>query len=268
MTKRPIFTLQKSIIIPVAITVIVLIFGLNNFMSQWMYSEEGHNYLFWAYLGCCAVLFILIRIKKLPYLAPLIILMTLIIMYTNQKFEWRQDYISKSKAGQSFQLMPYIDAYPTYEDHLFSIITGKPKYFQFNYDCFEPALTDQQAGPACNSANQIQNTYNIDIRSLIDNYYQKMKYTAQQIETKTFNDISQFETCLRDRQCVMIPLLPPEVDENQAQSREYLSIRKQFWSLIEDDAISSENCEYMDLCRAMRNLGVYTIQKNQEVNPI
>lgn len=261
MTTKSKLTIDKSVIIPLTVAIIAIIFGVNNFTSQWAYSEHGHNYLFWGYMTCCALLFILIRLKKIVLIVPLAITMIIIILYANQKFEWRKDYIVETKAGNPFVLMPYIDGYPTYEDHLFWFLNNKPRYINFSNECFKPALNNQQAGRDCNNKNQIYDAYKIDVVDLIESYYQKMKYTARKIETNAFKNTAQFEQCLRDRQCVMIPLLPAGTDEISAKSPEYIGIRNQFWSLIEDNTISAENCDFVDLCRAMRSLGVYTVQE-------
>jgi hypothetical protein len=268
MEKKLKFTINKSILPSAAITFFAIIFGLNTFFSQWAYSENGHTILLWSYLVCCAVLFMLIRIKKAKFAVPLIIVMAIIILYANQKFEWRKNYILESKNGRPFILMPYIDAYPSYEDTLFWFINEKPRYVDFVRECYEPALNNQQAGRDCNSRNQIIEKYKFDVVAAIDNYYQKMKYTAQQIESQAFTDISGFEQCLRDRQCAVIPLLPADSGEVPEQSNQYLEVRKKFWSLIEDDTISEENCDFVDLCRAMKSLGVYTIStpKISEIN--
>lgn len=260
MTTKTKLTLDKSIITPLALCVVAIVIGLNQFFSQWAYSEDGHNHLLFGYLGLCGLLFLIIRIKKAKFSVPLIIIMAAVLFYADQKFEWRKTYITDAKYGRPFPLMPYIDNYPTYEDHLFWFINDKPRYIKFTEECFEPALNNQQSGRDCNSSNQIYETYKVRISSMIDDHYQKMKYTAQQIEAQVFQDISEYEQCLRDRQCAIIPLLPIDAGEVDELSNAYSDIRNKFWSLINDETISAENCDFFDLCRAMKQLGVYSIQ--------
>lgn len=253
------FLAKQKLIIPLSLLVVALVFGLFFFFSQWQYSEDGHETLLLIYVGLSLGLLVTSRFLGMRASVIVCLLMGLLCFYGQMKFEWRHSYIAAAQAGNYFALAPYISSYPTYEDHLLANYQNKPKYVAFNNDCFVPSLNNQPTDDKCQSLSLIENNYNIDVRSMINSYYSKMRTTAESIQNNAFPVKSAFENCINKKRCAIVPLLPASAGNIEQQSDEYLDIRKQFWSLIEDEEISPENCEFMDLCRAMRNIGVIAV---------
>jgi len=182
--------------------------------------------------------------------------------YINAKFEWRENYILRSESSDRFLLSPYIENYPTYEEYAFSWFFDKPRYIDFHDECFLPALNDRDVNPDCKSTGLIERNYRIDVRDMIDTYYGKMRRTAQQIKSGSLNTREKLSKCLNERRCVPIALLPDNAQNINRDSLDHFQIRQQFWSLINDRQISKENCDFMDLCRAMTNIDVITIENS------
>ena len=251
----------RELILPFSIFAITLAFGLYFFLSQWNYSEAGHATLLMSYCAVAAGILIALRFSFIKTFVLLLVIVATIITYSGNKFEWRKNYIIASKAGDYFKLEPYIDAYPLYEDYLFSAFNDKPQFVAFNNECFKPSLSKKEVVNTCRSLSLIQDEYNVDVMRLIDNQYYKMKNTAKLIQEGGFTQKIELEQCILDGRCAPIPLLPAHAKNVSVNDNQYIEIRQQFWSLIEDETISPENCEFMDLCRGMRNINVIAITR-------
>jgi hypothetical protein len=96
-----------------------------------------------------------------------------------------------------------------------------------------------------------------------------MKRTAQRIQDGNLKTKKAYQQCLTNKTCAIIPLLPANVDAEQIeqQSTDHIKTRRMFWSLINDTQISPEICEFIDLCRALRNSGVTPIPKPDPALP-
>lgn len=254
-------SIDSSLIIPIIITLMVIIFGTSFFLSNWAYSENGSLELFLSYLVISIILFFTLRNKKHRSSIFIFLIIIFIIAYSNIKFDWRKNYIQDTNDGVYFLLDPYISSYPTLEKHLFSWVSGTPKWIDFTDDCFKPALKNKEIPRKCRSESLIQENYNINITTMVNDYYAKMKSTAKKIERGRIKNKKQLEACLNNKKCAMIPLLPAGVDEITESSTKYKKTRKMFWSIINDKEISPEVCDYISLCKAMRNTGVIAIKQ-------
>jgi len=250
-------TFLSSMPVALGASIGLLVFGLYSFLSQWAYSEPGHEYLAIAIAVVCTALFFALRLSKIGLSIVLIIIFGVTWLYAGQKFEWRKDYIESAKTRNFFAFDQYIERYPTFEEHHFSWITDHPRYVAFSRDCYKPLINAPDApsavramSPECRTERSIAETYNIDIKKLIHDYHDRMRHTAKQIERERFRTKTQLADCIKNKTCAMIPLLP-EGDDVNFQSEENRQIRNQFWSLIEDKDISWANCSYFDLCRLM-----------------
>jgi hypothetical protein len=256
-------TLDKSLIAPLVISLTSLIIGSMFFMSSWEYSEQWHEVLFAAYGVLSLSLFIAFRFKYKQIMIFLIMSMIAILFYSNLKFDWRKEYIVASKSGVYFTMDPYIERYPLFEEHIFSWALDVPHWVDFNDECVAPALKRQGVSRTCKSVQLIENKYGFNVEDLINTHYRHMKSTAKSLESGRIKTKGHLLGCIKEKKCAAIPLLPASVDvENfDTKSNDYITIRTQFWSLINDDEISPENCEFMTLCRAMRNIGTIAIKK-------
>lgn len=253
---------RKVLILSITASLLSLFGGVTHMLSQWQYYEPGQGILLSIYVLGCLVLFFALRFIKVTQILAAFLLLGLIIFYSNQKFEWRKSYIQNAFKGQPFLLEEYITQYPTMEEHSFGWLWGAQSWIQFAEDCVRPALTRANpANPACRSEAGILDEYKIDVKEAINAHFRKMQSTARRIEEGQLSDKNQYQNCLRQKQCAMIPLLPANVDAEalSRDSQDYIDIRQAFWSLINDTTLSPAVCEYMLLCRAMRNSSIVPI---------
>lgn len=256
---------KKTLIASLAISLLILAGGVFHQLSQWEYYESGQGILLVIYLVACFGLFFALRFSNITQIIASFVLLALVTFYADQKFEWRKNYIQNSQNGKPFILEPYIQAYPLFEEHHFGGILDKPAWINFSADCLTPALSGTEVPKICRSEGRIKSEYNIDPIALVNTHFKRMKRTAQRIETGAMKNKRQYQACLRNKTCAIIPLLPKNVDADaiDRQSDQHIGTRKMFWSLMNDAKISPEVCEYMDLCRALRDLNVMPIAKPQ-----
>lgn len=252
-----------TLVLSIITSVILLIFGIGYMLGQWEYSEQGNGILAIIFAVACFAMFFALRFVNILQIFSLFILMGLILFYANMKFDWQRTYIENAESGKNFILNSYISTYPTLEEHHFGSLWGAPLWVHFAQDCIEPALKGMNAGQNCKSNASIIDHYNIDAKDLVNKHFSKMKRTAQKIEDGSLKGRRQYQACLNNKTCAIIPLLPASVDPDSIdpQSAQYLSTRKMFWSLINDRQVSPEVCDFIDLCRALRVLDVMPIAK-------
>lgn len=246
------YNITNSMIFSLMVSLGLLGYGLYSFISQWQYSEAGHEYLLIAYCAGAILTFFTLRMSRNVFALIFIACMGFILLYSNAKFEWRYDYIQSAHKGQYFPLEQYIDQYPTFEANNFAWMNDKPNWVAFNQDCYEPLLKNQgrNINRNCEDASEIMEHYNIDIKDIIRTHYKKMQSTAQFLEKGRLGTKKKFEACINTKRCAMIPLLPKNVTVVQ-QSTGYLNIRKQFWALVNNERMMPEHCAFFDLCRVM-----------------
>ncbi len=257
-------SILSSLLVSLGLSIALLIYGLNYFRSEWMYSEIGHGYLATGIITICILLFLTLRMSKIFVSILLLLAYAVTLTYSTQKFEWRKDYIQSAENGRYFALESYIENYPTFEEHTFSSFMDTPQWVDFSRDCYEPLLKrnpSSEPNNKCQTQSAIQENYNISVPTMINDYYSRMVNTAKQIEKQRFKTKAQLEGCIESKRCAMIPLLPEGTDV-VASSNDYLDIRDQFWSLINDKHISAQNCDYFDLCRVMTKAGIYRLPKS------
>ena len=247
-------SIKNSLFVTLGLAITVLVYGLLEFKDQWQYSEEGHETLLGIYVILSLLLFFLLRIGKIGISVLIMIILAATLFYSNQKFEWRKDYIMQAQFKKPFPLEPYIDSYPTFEEHTFSWFFGTPKWVDFNKECYFPLTKGAGSGRNCKSNKAIQENYNIDVTTLIQKYYKRMQNTAKLIENGRMKSKRQFEKCIHDKRCAMIPLLPKGIEIDR-QSEEHMDVRMQFWSLINDKKMSQKNCDFFELCRVATQNG-------------
>lgn len=252
-------SLKGSLGISIIVALIALIYGISFFQSNWAFSEDGHEYLFIGYALISIALFFTVRFSKKALSFFLIVFLALVVFYSGQKFDWRQSYIQAAEAGKFFPLDPYIESYPTYEQHSFAWVTGTPKYVDFVENCYNPMLRDGEEGRNCKTSSLIKEHYDIDVKKIIRDHYKKMQSTASSLEKGRFKTKAQLEKCLQDKKCAKIPLLPPEAEGIDQQSTEFMDIRLQFWSIVNDKRISEQNCNFFEFCRLMLEKDIVSI---------
>jgi len=250
------------------VSLAILGYGLYNFLTQWQYSENGHEYLLIAYVVGTVLTFLALRLSRLKLAFTFMAMIACILLYSNTKFDWRANYINDAEKGRYFEMGQYIDQYPTFEEHTFASITGTPKIVDFNTQCYKPLLSSKNLNATladlnyhCKSSETIRNFYGVDVRNIIQSHYKKMQNTAKQLEKGRLNSKRKFENCIKNKKCVMIPLLPAEAKDVKQQSEDYIDIRKQFWTLINDKKMSKQNCAFFDFCRVMIESKIINFEK-------
>ena len=253
----------KKVYTPCAyIAITAVLIGVIVFQSRWHYAESGHGLLLTTYILLCSALLIMLRRGK-TYLAALCILsMGLVIGYATLKFDWRESYFTNAYQKSAPAIDRYITNYPTFEKNYLSWLSGQPRWFAFSEDCFEPALKGRAMGKNCHSVRLIQDHYNMDVKNIIDTQYNLMRETANRIAQGEMTDIDSYRTCLNNRSCAYLPLLPPRsvADEHNLPNEAHQKIRRQFWSIRNNEMIQPEICDLMTLCQVMRNADVIIIR--------
>lgn len=240
-------------IIGILATLITASLGLFVMLSRFAYAEPGHGWLAAAYGAACVGLFFAIRFWRLAIFFLLLIIMVGTQIYAAKKFDWRQTYIDSAQQGRPFPLEEMIDHYPTYEEHLFKFL-GYPDWADFYTDCIAPtANVPVNVPPTCASFDSIMQAYNVDVPTMMQFYYGKMKKTAQMIQEGKLTQRNAYATCIANKGCATIPLLPKGVDATKIDptSKEYLEVRQAFWSLINDKKMSPTVCNQMEMCKIL-----------------
>lgn len=255
--------LDKQLVLPLIASASVLTFGSIFFISSWQYSEQWHEILFSAFIVLSLILFVTLRFKYKQLVMLVLMCLISILLYANLKFDWRKEYVLASNSGVHFAMGEYIDRYPLFEEHILPSLFNSPRWVDFNDDCLTPALKHIPANRSCKSIQLIERKYGFNVQTLINRQYKKMKDTASSLEKGKIKRKEQLLSCIKEKKCAKIPLLPAGVDIEKfdEKSDDYLTIRTQFWSLINERKISPENCEFMTLCRAMRDLEAIAIKK-------
>lgn len=259
---------KKILIVSSILSVLALLSGVIYMMSQWAFYESGHGILLIIYAIACFAAFFALRFVNTLQIIGAIILLGLILFYADLKFEWQRDYYDNARHGTPFILEPYIDNYPTLEQHHFGWIWGAPRPVAFTNDCIIPHIKGHSVSGDCKSAQNIRDTYNIDPLAMVNTHFRAMKNTAQRIESGRLSNKKQYQACLENKSCAIIPLLPADVDPQSIsqQSQDYILTRKMFWSLVNDPQISPEICDYIDLCRILRDMGIMPIEKPKPIS--
>lgn len=259
------FSLFKKLLTPsFFVGLAVIVYGVYYFNSRWEYSENGHGIIFTLYF-LCALLFSYAISKRGFILSTLTtISLIFIITYAGDKFQWRQDFITEAQKNNFPAIEQYIDRYPLYEEHHFASFLEKPKWLNFSTECYEPALKGGNMGVHCQSITLIRDHYNIDVMDMINAHYTKMRRTAQRLQNGQIKGKVAYQTCLQNKECAFIPLLPANanIEAISERSKDHIDIRRQFWSLINNETIQPETCEFMDLCRVMQNASVIQIRRS------
>jgi len=239
------------------------VFGLVFFMLQGEYAEAGHDSLLMIYIIMAILLIIPVYYSKKSIVTLIVMMMVMTIGYSWMKFDWRSQYIKDAQNGNPFVLEAYIDSYPTFEDHFFPFLSDNPQWVHFANDCYIPAMQGSAMNDKCRSVALINKNYNIDLDTLGRTYYRKMQNTAAMLQQGQLLNKEQYRRCLASKRCAIIPLLPAEAEGQiiSETSQDYIGIRRKFWSLINDDYMSPEICEFVDFCRVMRDQNVIAIER-------
>jgi hypothetical protein len=255
----------KKFITPAVLTgLAAIVIGLLFYFAQWHYSEDGHETLLGFYIVLCIFLALALQFRKKSLVIFIAVLIVLNFTYAYLKFDWRKDYIQNAENGQFPAINQYIDEFPSFEEHYFASLFDTPRWAAFSKECFEPALDNMPMAQECMSANLIADNYGIDISSVIDSHYEKMKRTAQMVQSGSIVNANFYRNCLNSRNCAFIPLLPAQVEAStlNMESETFVTIRRQFWSIVEDDTIQPIVCDFVDLCRVMRDANVIVLPES------
>ncbi len=254
MSQLPLSERKMGFLALVALLAAVFIGG-SMFYSRYPYAEDGTNTLIIVYLAGCAGLYFSVRLWKTALLGLCVTVIAASFIYTSLKFNWRESYIQMAEVGQPFFLEDVIDHYPTFEEYNFSFL-GAPDWVRFNDECVQPALKNQTIPPRCASIDLIQRYYRVDVTAMMSALAERMRNTAKMVENGKLTKRSAYIGCIVEKVCAAIPLLPKGVDAKQIDpsSRDYLTVRQAFWSLVNDPKLSPEACELTPLCKALATM--------------
>lgn len=241
----------------------LLLYGLIYFSRRWGYSETGHELIVALYCIFTFLFALTFQFKRYFMTAMSGFILVALLVYGGNKFEWRETYIEEASKGDFPAIEQYIDNYPLYEEHHFANLLGHPRWLAYSEECLEPALAGEPMAEECQTADLILQHYGFNIYDLINKHYDKMRETALRLQKGTLTNAQSYKACLQSKNCAFIPLLPADakLEEITEMSKDYIEIRKQFWSLIHNETIQPETCQFMDLCRVMQNASVIEIRQ-------
>ncbi len=241
-----------------AVSLGFIILGMVIFLQNIAHAETGTGWLAMGYVITCFFLFFVLRLRMLVLTILCVSAAFALQTYAYKKFEWRGEYIQNAQAGEPFMAEAYIDHYPTYEEQIKARIFKEPNWVDFTNQCLWPLSKSMKPDVRCSNPNLVSTYYNIDLSGALIAQFDKMKETARRIEAGDLKTKAELQQCIADKQCALVPLLPPNVDATKIAptSVEYMAIRKAFWSVMNDNRIRPEVCEYMLLCKAMVQLNL------------
>ncbi len=196
--------------------------------------------------------------KRFGLAAVTFALLTIVLMVSVLKFNARAQ-INDTILNASVPTIigTYVPNIPIWEKRVIPYF-NTPKWVEFDRDCFRPAFIEgAQIAQECNSKESIFSTYNLSVMALINGYYNKLFNTATRVRNQEFPDRFAYEGCVNDGYCAQVALLPSNVLPNSITetSPDYKEIRQAFWQLIDNEVMSVEYCDTMDLCRVMTQAG-------------
>jgi len=238
-------------------SVFALSIGLTTFLRNWEYSETGHGWLLLAFCISSALLFFFLRLRQKSLAIMIVIMLVVIQTYAVKKFDWQRQYMENALTGKRFLAEDYIDKYPTFEEQLQARYLGQPNWVDFTNDCLIPLNQGLKTDNRCLNLSSVSTYYHLDLNAALNDYYQRMRNTARRISNGELKTKTELQQCIAQKQCALVPLLPPDVQAASIgpASTEFLIIRKAFWSLVNDDRLKPEVCEYSLLCKAMVQMG-------------
>ena len=172
------------------------------------------------------------------------------------KFEWRKEYIN-APVTNPFPFEQYIDSYPSLEKYLVSKLGVGKNWVDFTNQCHDPLLKGADVSPSCLSLEQIKSSYGLDMREILKDHFAKMRKTAKLISNGRMKRKSQLESCLRRKECAVVPMLPAGVDAKaiSEESLEHLDTRRTFWEIVDNGVITPRVCKFVGLCILLGELG-------------
>jgi hypothetical protein len=236
-------------------TLVLLIVVLGIFFNNFAYVEAGTEYYFVGSMVGLGLLFWGLRSFKLMVLVPAVLIILVCLGMSIMKFNWREAYLAKADAGNPFLFEEYIESYPSFEEYVFASFTGGPNWITFSRDCAEPVQRSQPPAAECSDLKAIQATYGLDMKKIVNDHFQKMKKTAIRISKGQLKDKVRYEQCIKLGQCVVVPMLPANVNPAVLQTGEYNEIRKAFWALVDENKLNEDVCDQMLLCSTLVQTG-------------
>lgn len=126
----------------------------------------------------------------------------------------------------------------------------------FTTACITPVLGgEKNIGEACRSLQGIKETYNIDIKAVIDDRYQKMADTARRIASGELREPHIYKACIARNECAEVPLVDVDIDPAK-MTAEQEAASTAFWDLAEKNKITEPVCALIPECQAMVKLEV------------
>ncbi len=247
----------KQVFVPAALSFLMVVIGLYFFVRDWSFFEVGQFVIIGLYLLFVGLFYWSLSKFRLFAAFLMLALCVGLIFASQQKFQWRKDYVYGIQTGNPFPLEAYIEKYPPYEEYLLAPYLKTPDWVRFNRDCVEPVLNDLAAPPVCSSMPRILTEYNIDVQKELRSYRSRMASTAKRIERGQIRQKKQYEDCIAKKQCAEVPLLPKHIDPETLDpgSKAHLEIRQTFWQLLESRELTPSICGYILLCRVMNRTG-------------
>lgn len=258
---------KKWIIFAIATTLLLFIIGGFIFLKDVVYYEREQLYYISLYTALALLSFVLMARQKFILFGVVVAVMAGILGFSTLKYDWRKNFITATDYGQKPILLERIDRYPSFEAHLISRFQKEPNWIGFTNDCLTPALSGQTIETTCLNSAVVMSEYGIDIDAEIEDQYQRMSYTVQQIERGRIKNDRQYRGCVASKRCAPVPLLPQGVkaDEIDPRSEDHLEVRQLFWQIAAGGELSREVCVFNQLCNAVMKAGIVTPRSVAEI---
>lgn len=248
----------KLIIVAGGVSALLLSIILFIFASNVEARELYHGYYLAASFVFIAGFGVALGMRRYGLAGFAFAVLAIILAVSILKFNARSDINATIlNTDQPTIIGTYVNEIPAWEVRMMPFLKT-PKWVEFDKECFQPTFIEGASiSQNCASKEAIFSHYNISVTSLINQQYNKLHGTAMRIKNEEFMDKASYEGCVSDGFCANVALLPSVVapDTITETSPEYKEIRTAFWELIDNEQMSVEYCDSMDLCKAMTQIG-------------
>jgi hypothetical protein len=215
-----------------------------------------------VYAGLSVVAFFSFKNEKAKEGAVIGGVALLVLILSVIKISWQNKQFERQ---EPFIFYEHVEKFPTWEGYLLAPVLKSPNWLLFAKECGYPVIQKKPFNTACASMASIQGRYNINAMQEINDYHGRMQRTAMTIEKRGSMNGVAYRECILKKECAEIPLLPNDVnpDEIQPGDDRYNHISRPYWDLVEKKPLTPELCDYITLCRVLRQTGAMTFDQTQ-----
>jgi|GEM_PF-3250708 len=129
---------------------------------------------------------------------------------------------------------------------------------RFYKDCVDRVLRFGDVPQGCRTAKAMYQEYHVNVWDVMNEQRLRMIYTARMIARGDLMTEADYQACVARAECHIVPLLPGinQNDEKRMSNPDIRAKQDLFWHLVNDGSLRPDLCEYMDVCKALRKIGL------------